>query len=119
MWNRSDKRYKFATFIEKGINLLHMLRLKRIQYFNEFLRDTIDDRIIGYGEYYYEDEDDGTIISAEHYWELKKTKMEAEFDETWYNSMESEKDYKEALRKAEQAVRQKNVLEKIRLEDLR
>jgi hypothetical protein len=96
-----------------------MLVLKRIQYFNDFIRDTVDGRVIGYGEYYYEDSDDGTIISAEHYWELKKAQMEREWDDSWYNAMESERDYKEKLRQAEMKMRQSTVLNKKRLEDLR
>lgn len=96
-----------------------MLVLKRIQYFNDFIRDTVDNRVIGYGEYYYEDSDDGTIISAEHYWELKKAQMEREWDDSWYNAMESERDYKEKLRQAEMKMRQSTVLNKKRLEDLR
>ena len=54
-----------------------MLCLKRIRYFDTFIRDTVDGRIIAPGEYYYEDIDMdtgeflGTRISAEHYWELK------------------------------------------------
>lgn len=96
-----------------------MLVLKRIQYFNDFIRDTVDDRVIGYGEYYYEDTEDGTIISAEHYWELKKAQMEKEWDDSWFNAMESERDYKEKLRQAEMKVREMTVLNKPRLEDLR
>jgi hypothetical protein len=96
-----------------------MLVLKRIQHFNDFIRDTVDNRVIGYGEYYYEDSDDGTIISAEHYWELKKAQMEREWDDSWYNAMESERDYKEKLRQAEMKMRQSTVLNKKRLEDLR
>lgn len=96
-----------------------MLMLKRMRFFNEFIRDSIDDRIIGPGEYYYEDSEDGVIISAEHYWELKKQKMEDEWDETYYNQMESQKDYKEKLRQAEQAYNQRTILERTRLQDLR
>lgn len=96
-----------------------MLVLKRMTYFNEFIRDTVDDRIIGPGEYYYEDDEDGLIISAEHYWELKKQKMESEWDDSYYNYMEGQKDYKERMRQAEQAYNQKTVLDRVKLNDLR
>ena len=96
-----------------------MLILKRMQYFNEFIRDTVDDRIIGYGDYYYEDDEDGTIISAEHYWELKKAAQEDAWDDSWYEYMDSERDYREKLRKAEQKMMQNSILNKVRLEDLR
>lgn len=96
-----------------------MLMLKRMTYFNEFIRDTVDDRIIGPGEYYYHDPDDGLIISAEHYWELKQQKMNDEWDETYYNYMENQKDYKERLRLAEQEYNQQTVLSRVKLNDLR
>lgn len=96
-----------------------MLVLKRMRYFNEFKRDTVDDRIIGPGEYYFYDPDDGLTISAEHYWELKKAKMEDEWDESYYNAMENERDYKEKLRLAEQKYNQKDVLNRIHLKELR
>lgn len=96
-----------------------MLMLKRMRYFNEFIRDTVDDRIIGPGEYYYEDPDDGLIISAEHYWELKQQYMTDNFDNTYYNYMEDQKDYKERMRQAEQKYNQKTVLQRVKLNDLR
>lgn len=102
-----------------------MLCLKRMTYFNEFIRDTIDDRIIGPGEYYYVEVDDSTyektglIISAEHYWELKDQYQQDNFDETYYNRMESEKEYKEALRQAEMKYREHQVLNLNRLQDIR
>lgn len=96
-----------------------MLILKRMRYFNEFIRDTLDDRIIGPGEYYYEDPDDGLIISAEHYWELKQAKMEDEWDDSYLDFMQSQKDYKEALRQAEQQYQQRTVLNRVKLNDLR
>lgn len=96
-----------------------MLILKRMRYFNEFIRDTVDDRIIGPGEYYFYDPDDGLIISAEHYWELKKQRMEDEWDESWYKTMESERDYKERLRKAEQQYNERTVLDRVKLQDIR
>ena len=36
--------------------------------------------------------------------------MENSFDETYYNTMESEKEYKDALREAEMELREKNIL---------
>lgn len=102
-----------------------MLCLKRIRYFDTFIRDTVDGRIIAPGEYYYEDIDldtgksNGTIISAEHYWELKEQDMRDNFDESYYNMMESEYEYKKALREAERAAREKNILKTTKLEDMR
>lgn len=101
-----------------------MLCLKRIRYFDTFIRDTVDGRIIAPGEYYYEDIDMdtgeflGTRISAEHYWELKEQDMRDNFDESYYNMMESEKEYKDALRDAEREMREKKVLKMVKLKEL-
>ena len=89
-----------------------MLYLKRMQYFNEFMRDSFDDRIIGPGEYYYEDMETHDVISCQHYWELKKERMENEWDDSWINYMQSEKDYKEKLRQAEQQYKLAGILDK-------
>jgi len=96
-----------------------MLILKRVRYFTDFMRDSVDNRIIGPGEYYFEDTDDGSLISCEHYWELKKERMEAEWDDSYYNSMESERDYKEKLKEAERQYLQKEILDRVKLQDLR
>lgn len=102
-----------------------MLVLKRITRFNEVIRDTVDNRMITYGEYYYEDVDIdtneflGTRISAEHLWELKEKDMRDNFDETYYNTMESEKEYRDALKEAAQALREKSVLGAAKLSDFR
>lgn len=101
-----------------------MLILKRVTRFNEFYKDTVDGRIIAPGEYYFEDIDLdtdkflGTRISAEHYWELKKSDMEDNFDETYYNTMESEKEYRDALREKAMELREKEVLKTKMLQDL-
>lgn len=102
-----------------------MLVLKRMTRFNEVIRDTVDNRMISYGEYYYEDVDIntneflGTRISAEHLWELKEKDMRDNYDETYYNTMESEKEYRDALKEAAQALREKNVLGAAKLSDFR
>ena len=104
--------------------LFKLLILKRVTRFNEFYKDTVDNRIIGPGEYFYEDIDIdtgkflGTRISAQHYWELKEADMKENFDETYYNTMESEKEYKDALREAEMELREKNILKQTNLKRL-
>ena len=101
-----------------------MLVLKRMTRFDEVIRDTVDNRMITYGEYYYEDVDIdtneflGTRISAEHLWELKEKDMRDNFDESYYNMMESEKEYKDALRDAEREMREKKVLKMVKLKEL-
>ena len=50
-----------------------MLRLRRIQYFNEFLRCHASGQILMYGDFYYID-DENHIISAKHYYDTKMQK---------------------------------------------
>ena len=45
--------------------------------------------------------------------------MESEWDDSYYNYMEGQKDYKERMRQAEQAYNQKTVLDRVKLNDLR
>lgn len=97
-----------------------MLYLKRIQYFNEFMRDSFDDRIIGPGEYYYQSDVTRDVISCQHYWELKKQYLEDTWDDSWLNYMESERDYKEQLRLAQQDYKLSGILnEEIFSENIR
>ena len=105
-----------------------MLCLKKMTYFNEFKKDTVDGRIIGPGEWYYEDMDtdtctsNGLIISADHYMELKKAKLEEDWEHSrqqkWLNNMESERDYKEALREAERGLQEAQVLKLMELKEV-
>ena len=44
--------------------------------------------------------------------------MKENFDETYYNTMESEKEYKDALREAEMELREKNILKQTHLKRL-
>ena len=45
--------------------------------------------------------------------------MRDNLDETYYNTMESEKEYRDALKEAAQALREKNVLGAAKLSDFR
>lgn len=78
-----------------------MLILKRVQYFNEFLKCKLSDTVLMYGDFYYEDDEDGLIVSANYYHELKKKKEEDEFDQTKLNLATSEKEYSDLLKQAE------------------
>lgn len=110
-----------------------MLVLKRMQYFNEYIFDTTNGEMIAPGDYYYEEvnydkttgeiippglNDKPLIISAKHYWELKKERMEQTFDNTYYNRMESEKEYREALKEAEMRYNESRVLSLLKPEDI-
>ena len=87
-----------------------MLYLKRITRFNEFLRCHVSDQIMMYGDFYYEDDEDGLIVSAKYYHDLKKQKREDEWDYTELNNAESQKEYQERLHDAEKALFESEVL---------
>lgn len=78
-----------------------MLHLKRVQYFNDFLRCKVSDEIISYGDYYYEDDEDGFIVKASVYRDLKDKKREDDFDYTMLNEAKSEREYKQRLKQYE------------------
>lgn len=87
-----------------------MLHLKRITNFNEFLRCKVSGQIMMYGDFYYEDDEDGLIVSANYYNQLKKQKQENEWDYTELNNAQDQKDYQDRLREAEMALFESEVL---------
>ena len=89
-----------------------MLHLKRVQYFNEFLRWDVSGEVIGYEDYYYEDDEDGLIVKATVYKELERRKKEAEFDYAKLQAAESQRDYQEKLRQYEKEFLAKTLLDR-------
>ena len=65
-----------------------------------------------YGDFYYEDDTDGFIVSAKYYHELKKKKKEEEWDYTALNNFQSQKEYQEKLREAEKVLFESTVLDR-------
>ena len=92
-----------------------MLKLKRVQYFTDFLRCHISKEIIRHGDYYYEDDEDGLIIKASHYGKLKKEQKEEEFDYTKLNQAESLRDYEQALKEYEREFLQSTLMDRTRM----
>lgn len=78
-----------------------MLHLKRVAHFTDFLTCGVSGEMISHGDYYYQDDEDGLIIKATVYGEMKKQKREEEFDYTRLNQAEDMKDYQEELRRYE------------------
>jgi hypothetical protein len=72
-----------------------------VQYFNECEKDRISGDLITWGNYYYEDDEDGFIIGLDHYYTLKKKYVEDTFDYSKLEQAKSEKAYKNELLKAE------------------
>ena len=89
-----------------------MLHLKRVQYFTDFLRCGVSGEIISHGDYYYEDDEDGLIIKASVYGQLKKEKREREFDYTKLNQAESHRDYQQMLKEYERSFLSETVLDR-------
>lgn len=89
-----------------------MLVLKRVLHFNDFLKCDVSREIIRYGDYYYEDDEDGTIIKASVYGELKKQRKWEEYDYTKFNQAQSERDYRQMLRQYEREFLMQNVLDR-------
>lgn len=87
-----------------------MLILKRIQYFNEFIKCHVSGKVMMYGDFYYEDTNDGSIVDAVLYHKLKKTQETEVFDNSILNNATSEKEYTDRLKQVEQAYLQKTIL---------
>lgn len=79
-----------------------MLFLKRIRCFNEFLVCDASGEVMMYGDFYYEDDQTGKIISANYYKNLKEQRKRDTFDYTILNNAQSQKEYQDQLKKAEQ-----------------
>lgn len=79
-----------------------MLHLKQIKYWTDFIKCDITKKVMTYGDYYYEDDEDGLIIDAYYYNDLKRANSKEVFDmEDRLARLSSYKDYKQALKEAE------------------
>lgn len=78
-----------------------MLILKRIVHSNEFLKCKASQQILMYGDFYYQDNVDGYIISHKYYHQMLEQKRLNEFDYSKLNNATSEKEYTMLLRQAE------------------
>jgi len=87
-----------------------MLKLHRITRFNEFLRCHASGEILMYGDFYYTN-DDGRVISAKYYHNLKKQRERDTFDQSILENAQSQKEYQDELRKAEQEYLSAQILE--------
>lgn len=78
-----------------------MLKLHRIRHFNEFIRCHASGEILMYGDFYYTN-DKGKIISAKYYHNMKEQKRRETFDNSILENAQSQKEYQDLLRQAEQ-----------------
>lgn len=75
-----------------------MLHLKRVVNFNDFLRCKVSGDVIGYGDYYYEDDEDGLIVKATVYKAMKREEKLRKFSYEKLEKAESQLEYRQALR---------------------
>ncbi|MCY7865936.1 hypothetical protein [Bacillus atrophaeus] len=78
-----------------------MLHLKRVVNFNDFIRCKVSGDIISYGDFYYEDDEDGFIVKATVYKAMLREKELNEFNYEKLQRAESQLDYRQALKEYE------------------
>ena len=67
----------------------------------DFLRCGVSKQAIGYGDYYYEDDEDGLIVKAKVYQELKEKKRLNDWDYTLLNNAQNQYEYGKTMRQME------------------
>lgn len=89
-----------------------MLWLKRIVNDYEFLRCKVSDEIIAYGDFYYEDDEDGLVIKAKVYNQLKERAKRNNFDYSQLNNAVNQREYEMMLKQAERDFHSQTILER-------
>lgn len=89
-----------------------MLHLKRIINDYEFLRCKISNELIAYGDYYYEDDEDGLIVKSRVYHEIKESERRSRFDYSDLEKASSEREYAEILKRAEREIFTNTILDR-------
>lgn len=79
-----------------------MLILKRITQPYEVRKCAMSDEMIIYGDFYYEDDEDGTVIKASVYKKKQQELKFNQFDYTLLAQAQSDKEYREATKRAQQ-----------------
>ena len=72
----------------------------------------ISGKYITYGDYYYIDDEDGLIVAASVYHDMKRQKKLDEWDWTRYNNAKSEREYEEMCREKEKEYLTAHLLER-------
>lgn len=89
-----------------------MLILNRMIHPFEVRTCRLSGEMIVYGDYFYEDDEDGIVIKASVYKQLQKEAREDSFDYTLLNQAKSEREYKELVKKAEQNYLKQTILDR-------
>ena len=90
-----------------------MLHLKRVTSQYELIMCQVSKELITFGEYYYEDDEDGLIVKATVYHEAEKKKAKDAFDKTKLENAKSFNDYKKALKKAEEELIKQTLADRV------
>lgn len=89
-----------------------MLILKRMIHPYEVRKCKISNEFIVYGDYYYEDDVDGTIVKLTVYNKLKKEAKVESFDYTLLAHAQNQKEYRELVKRAERDFLRATILDR-------
>ena len=89
-----------------------MLHLKRVQYFNEWIRCKVSGRILSWGDWYYEDDEDGLVVCALEYKKMQQERKEEQWDYSRIQMAENEREYKQRLKELEREHIKKTLLDR-------
>ena len=87
-----------------------MLHLKRVTQRYEFIKCKISGKIMTYGDWYYEDDDDGLIVDAIVYKDMERKQREEDWDYSRIQLAENEREYREKLREMQRKHLQETLL---------
>lgn len=90
-----------------------MLWLKRITHPTDFFKCDATGKILFYGDFYYEDDETGKRIDAQYYNQQKQQRRKDNWPYTEkFEYAQSDKEYREELKKAEQEALSAEMLDK-------
>lgn len=78
-----------------------MLILNRMIHPFEVRTCKVSGEMIVYGDFFYEDDEDGLVVKATVYKDMQRKAREDKFDYTLLNKAQNEKEYRELMKKAE------------------
>ena len=78
-----------------------MLILKQVTQPYEVLKCKISNQMIIYGDFYYEDNEDGTIVKYEVYKKIRDKARRDKFDYSQLEKAQNEREYRQMIRKAQ------------------
>lgn len=89
-----------------------MLFLNRITQPFTFKKCKLTGQLIMYGQYYYEDDEDGLIVSFNAYQDLKNKAKHDTFDYSLLHKAQNEAEYRQLMKRAEQEFLSQTILKR-------